>query len=129
MLYPHPFHAELDSLPQAYAPWQLVAAEPQAPLPLEDTPFVYVDSAEALAAMVAELGACKHVAIDLEAHNYRSFQGFTCLMQVSSRTCDWVVDALALRAQLGPALARIMADAGIVKVRRARAGLEEMNGG
>ena len=27
----------------------------------------------------------------------RSFQGFTCLMQLSSRSADYVVDCLALR--------------------------------
>jgi hypothetical protein len=46
----------------------------------------------------------------------RSFQGFTCLMQLSSRTKDWVVDCLALRNQLGPALAPIFADPSVVKV-------------
>jgi hypothetical protein len=46
----------------------------------------------------------------------RSFQGFTCLMQLSSRTKDWVVDCLALRNHLGPALAPIFADPSVVKV-------------
>ncbi len=40
------------------------------------------------------------IAIDLEAHMYRSFQGFVCLMQVSTREADWLVDTLALRAHM-----------------------------
>lgn len=47
---------------------------------------------------------------------HRSFQGFTCLMQISSREADWVVDTLALRPHLGPALAPLLADPAIVKV-------------
>lgn len=46
----------------------------------------------------------------------RSFQGFTCLLQVSTRAADWLVDALALRRAIGPALASLMADPGVVKV-------------
>lgn len=46
----------------------------------------------------------------------RSFQGFTCLVQVSTRDRDWVVDALALRGQLGAAVAGVMADPSVVKV-------------
>jgi hypothetical protein len=34
-------------------------------------------------------------------------QGFTCLMQVSTRSADYVVDTLALRSALGPALAQV----------------------
>jgi hypothetical protein len=46
----------------------------------------------------------------------RSFQGFTCLMQVSTRTQDWLVDALALRGELGAALGPVFSDPGVVKV-------------
>lgn len=41
--------------------------------------------------------------MDLEAHSYRSFQGFTCLIQLSTRAADYVVDALALRSHIGEA--------------------------
>lgn len=51
------------------------------------------------------------------AHHARSsFQGFTCLMQISTRTQDWLVDTLALRSQIGPALAALCADPTVVKV-------------
>ena len=46
----------------------------------------------------------------------RSFQGFTCLVQISSRGRDYVVDAIALRTLIGPALAPVMADPARVKV-------------
>ena len=46
----------------------------------------------------------------------RSFQGFTCLIQISSRSHDYVVDAIALRPFLGPALRPLLADPSRVKV-------------
>jgi exosome complex exonuclease RRP6 len=32
------------------------------------------------------------IAVDLEAHSYRSFLGFVCLMQLSTRDEDWLID-------------------------------------
>lgn len=60
--------------------------------------------------MVQHLVTCTEVAVDLEHHHYRSFQGFTCLLQISSRTEDFVVDPLALRSHLGAALTPIFAN-------------------
>ena len=77
---------------------------------LDETPFTYVDTPEQLEAMVQHLETCQEVAIDLEHHQYRSFQGFTCLLQISSRAADFVVDPLALRSQLGAALTPIFAN-------------------
>ena len=39
--------------------------------------------------------------VDLEHNHYRSFQGLTCLMQISTRTEDFIVDTLKLRKYLG----------------------------
>lgn len=38
------------------------------------------------------------------------------MLQLSTREADWVVDTLALRDQLGPALAPLLADPGVEKV-------------
>lgn len=46
----------------------------------------------------------------------RSFQGFTCLMQISTRSRDFAIDAMALRHHIGRQLARAFADASKVKV-------------
>jgi ribonuclease D len=39
--------------------------------------------------------------VDLEHNHYRTFQGLTCLMQISTRTEDFIVDTLKLRRYLG----------------------------
>lgn len=112
---PHPLQARLDEL--EYPEWQTVApAEPQAYRSFDETPFTYVDSVEQLEAVASRLSAAKEVAVDLEAHSYRSFQGFCCLMQLSTREEDIVIDTLALRSHVGRCLAKIFADPAVVKV-------------
>lgn len=61
-------------------------------------------------------GLVSCVQVDLENHHYRSFQGFVCLMQVSTRSEDFIVDTLALRSYISPCLKDIFADARIKKV-------------
>lgn len=77
---------------------------------MDSTSYTYVDTPVALHAMVEALSAAREVAVDLENHHYRSFQGFCCLMQLSTRAHDYIVDALALRSEIGPALAPLFAD-------------------
>ena len=80
-------------------------------------PVEVVDSTDALQAMAAELARSKTpIAVDVEAHAEFSFEGFACLLQVSTHTKDYVVDCLALRAEVGPALRAVFADPAIRKV-------------
>ncbi|KAF5828156.1 hypothetical protein DUNSADRAFT_18110 [Dunaliella salina] len=110
----NPFAPVLGQL--TYKPSHLDASTVCPPRPLEETPIAWVDTPEALNAVASELQGEQHIAVDLEHHSYRSFQGFTCLMQLSSRTKDYIVDTLALRKHIGPALIGIFANPGIVKV-------------
>eukprot|EP00958_Prasinococcus_capsulatus_P003486 scaffold318_cov396-Prasinococcus_capsulatus_cf.AAC.9 len=58
----------------------------------------------------------QELAVDLEAHNFRSFQGFVCLMQLSTRDEDFVIDTIALRRSLGRALGPVFVDKGCLKI-------------
>ncbi|XP_073109646.1 protein RRP6-like 2 isoform X2 [Elaeis guineensis] len=51
-----------------------------------------------------------HPLVDLEHNQYRSFQGLTCLMQISTRTEDFIIDTLKLRIHVGPYLREIFKD-------------------
>eukprot|EP00117_Sycon_ciliatum_P039137 scpid29849/ scgid28969/ Exosome component 10; Autoantigen PM/Scl 2 homolog; Polymyositis/scleroderma autoantigen 2 homolog len=82
---------------------------------LADTPLTYVDTVELLEEMCGKLSAETEIAVDLEAHSYRSFQGFTCLMQLSTRSEDFIVDTLKLRTDL-IMLNEVFTDPKIVKV-------------
>ena len=78
---------------------------------LDETPLTYVDTLPALEALASELALASEVAVDLEAHSYRSFQGFCCLMQISTRQADYLVDVIRLRSAIGPCLGPFFADA------------------
>jgi len=68
--------------------------------------------------MLVKLRRVSEVAIDLEHHSYRSYAGFLCLMQISTREEDWIIDTLTLREELME-LNEIFTDPKIVKVRGA----------
>jgi len=67
---------------------------------LESTPLHWVDSLEKLEKLVSVLDSCEEFSVDLEHHSYRSFMGFVCLMQLSTRTDDYIIDTLLLRTHL-----------------------------
>ena len=37
------------------------------------------------------------LSLGIQNHSYRSFQGFVCLMQISTRNHDYIIDTLELR--------------------------------
>jgi exosome complex exonuclease RRP6 len=90
-------------------------AEPIAPKPFEETPCTWVASPADLSAMLDELRKASEIAVDLEHHSYRTFAGFLCLMQISTRDQDWVIDTLVLREELAE-LNEVFANPAIVKV-------------
>jgi len=67
--------------------------------------------------MLAKLKKATEIGVDLEHHSYRSYNGFLCLMQISDRENDWIVDLLALRDEIEQ-LNEIFTDPKIVKVSR-----------
>lgn len=74
-----------------------------------DTPTLFTD-------MLSKLRNAAEIAVDLEHHSYRTFGGFVCLMQLSTREEDFVVDTLAVREELEE-LNEVFTDPKIVKVR------------
>ncbi|CAF4934575.1 unnamed protein product, partial [Rotaria magnacalcarata] len=85
------------------------------PKSLDETKYLYVDTPDKLKTMNDHIENQSELAIDLEHHSYRSYQGFTCLMQISSRTEDFLIDTIALRDELH-ILNNIFTNPNIVKV-------------
>ncbi|KAJ6544046.1 hypothetical protein B0H19DRAFT_1169443 [Mycena capillaripes] len=111
----HPYRYEITHI--SYPPRMFVTAEPIAPTPFESTSATWVSTPDTLDAMMDELRRAPEIAIDLEHNSYRSFAGIVCLMQISTRSQDWIVDTLALRAELATgALNEVFTDPKIVKV-------------
>lgn len=110
---PHPYEHEIMNL--EYPDHMLQEREPIKYHPFDETSAHWVETGEQLEKMMDDFKGVKELAIDLEHHNYRSFQGFTCLMQISTRDEDYIVDTLALRDQLWQ-LNEYFANPEIVKV-------------
>lgn len=113
----HPYYYEMKHIP--YPTSMFTASKPVPVKPLEDTQPIWVDTPEKLAQMTEDLKKAKELAVDLEHHDAHSYYGFTCLMQISTREKDWLVDTLALRGELREdKLGGVLADPGVVKVSR-----------
>jgi exosome complex exonuclease RRP6 len=111
----HPYYYETRHLP--YPTSMFTITEPREPASFEDTPFTWVDTPEALEAMVEKLQNASEIAVDLEHHSLRTYYGITCLIQISDRNEDWIVDTLALRGELREGkFGGVMTDPAIVKV-------------
>jgi exosome complex exonuclease RRP6 len=118
---PHVYETEIKSF--VYRDWQLQATEPPDGLipivnPLEAT---LVDTIEDLKLLSKKLENVREVALDLEAHSYRSFAGILCLMQVSFRTEtgsmeNYLIDTLKLHDHITLNLAPVLANPDIAKV-------------
>ncbi|ODQ77937.1 hypothetical protein BABINDRAFT_14926 [Babjeviella inositovora NRRL Y-12698] len=111
--FPHPYAAEIDAQP--YPSSILEVSEPIKSQPWETTSAIWVDTVEARDAMLVELRKALEIAVDLEHHDYRTYYGLVCLMQISTSEQDWIVDTLALRDDL-QVLNEVFADPGVVKV-------------
>jgi exosome complex exonuclease RRP6 len=87
--------------------WELRCSDPILPTPTnEENPATFVDNENGLEELEGVLSKASIFAVDLEHHSYRTYRGFTCLIQISTREQDFVVDALRLRHLIGPALGR-----------------------
>ncbi len=79
------------------------AVHPRDPPALE--PILVADAA-ALEELVAALADEPAIALDTESNSFHVYREHVCLLQVSSRTTDWVLDPLAVDVRpLGPVLA------------------------
>eukprot|EP00833_Pecoramyces_ruminatium_P008805 jgi/Orpsp1_1/1182837/evm.model.c7180000082853.1 len=92
----HPYKYEIEHI--EYPENMFEVREPIMPKDYDQTPFTFIDTKEEFMKMIEKLNKATEIAVDLEHHDYRSFQGFTCLVQISTREEDWVVDALAMRS-------------------------------
>lgn len=94
----HPYQYEIQHIKY---PSRMFQSEPAiSPKSFEETPFSWISTPQELAIMLDKLRQAKEIAVDLEHHSFRSWSGFLCLMQISTREEDFVVDTLALREEL-----------------------------
>lgn len=96
--FTHPYEHELQNFQVDLD--LLSPANPIEPPDLYSTPIILVETLEQLEEVCGYMENEKEFAVDVEHHSYRSFQGITCLVQISTRTQDFVIDAIKLRGEM-----------------------------
>ncbi|XP_011867465.1 PREDICTED: exosome component 10 [Vollenhovia emeryi] len=112
-VFNHPYEFELDKFetPECQLTKRILVEYKS----LDDTKLVFIDKPADIEILLQDLRNEKEIAIDLEHHSYRTFQGITCLMQISTRTTDYLIDTLTLRSELHQ-LNEILTKPSILKV-------------
>lgn len=96
--YPQPYAKEIMEQPYPDEVYEETEVIPSRPWEAEgEEEYIYVDTEEKLRDMVDHLKTQELVAIDVEHHSMRTYYGITCLVQVSSRDQDYIIDTIALR--------------------------------
>ena len=111
---PHPYRYEINNL--TYPDHMFQSQPPITFKPFEEAPLTLVSTSAQLVSLIDKLRVCKEIAIDLEYHSYRAYTGFVCLMQISTRDEDWIVDPFELRDELED-LNEVFTNPNIVKAR------------
>ncbi|CCH58507.1 hypothetical protein TBLA_0A07170 [Henningerozyma blattae CBS 6284] len=96
--YLQPYEYEIDN--QEYNEEVVEIRDPTPYKPWETTSAIWIDTKESLADLLMDLRKQSEIAVDLEHHDLRSYYGITCLMQISTREQDYIVDTISLRDDL-----------------------------
>ena len=104
----------------AVAPESDLAYDKSAEKDKDASRLLFVDTEAGLIDVATDLSsdAVTAFAVDLEHHSYRSFTGFTCLVQISTPMRDYVIDVLnpVVRADFKNRLGALFEDPGKVKI-------------
>ncbi|KAG7785833.1 hypothetical protein KL910_000608 [Ogataea haglerorum] len=115
--YENPYSYEI--MNQPYPEWILQQQESFDSIPWKESEEpTWIDNPAQLDDLLVELSRCRVIAVDLEHHDYRTYHGITCLMQLTTDTKkDYLIDPLS--PELRPHLVNlnvIFTDPNIVKV-------------
>lgn len=76
--------------------------------------YFYVDTFEKLETAINEIKQFPEIAVDVE-HSSKSYQGLTCLIQISTRARDYLIDVFPIWAHV-PGLQQIIGNPKILKI-------------
>jgi exosome complex exonuclease RRP6 len=112
--YKHPYAQEIEDYKYPLSVYQF--NEPTPFTPINESNAIYVDTEEGVKDMLQDLKKAKEVAIDLEHNDQRSYVGLVCLMQISTRDKDWIIDTLKPWREKLQILNEVFSDPSILKV-------------
>jgi exosome complex exonuclease RRP6 len=123
--FEHPYLPELQTLD--YPDWELEASNGKVSI-VKDEKLVenaiWIDTPEAFLDLKSKLErpTVREIAVDLEAHSYRSFAGMICLIQISfvdadiGKPKDYLIDPFPIWNLIHHALGPTLANPNVVKV-------------
>ncbi|KIY02497.1 uncharacterized protein Z520_00962 [Fonsecaea multimorphosa CBS 102226] len=112
--YKHPYAREIDHY--RYPPSVYKFKQPIPFTPIDESEHVFVDTEQGVIEMLEELKSAEEIAIDLEHNDMRSYVGMVCLMQISTRKKDWIIDTLKPWREKLQMLNQVFANPKILKV-------------
>ncbi|KAF7505991.1 hypothetical protein GJ744_012338 [Endocarpon pusillum] len=112
--YNHPYAVEIEQASYPEGVYQ--KAEPLPYKSPANYDATFVDTKEGIGEMLAELREASEIAVDLEHHDTHSYVGIVCLMQISTREKDWIIDTLVPWREELQILNEVFADPKILKV-------------
>ncbi|KAG9251114.1 exonuclease [Emericellopsis atlantica] len=112
--YKHPYEAEITQ--NDYPNRVFEKAEPIKFRPMEESDVTYIDTYEGVLEMLEHLKEAEEIAVDLEHHDFRTYTGLVCLMQISTRERDFIIDTLQPWRHKLEVLNEVFTDPGVVKV-------------
>lgn len=112
--YGHPYRTEIEN--HRYPPRAYQEVQPISYTHPDNSQPVWVDTEAGVQAMLNELKSAPEIAIDLEHNDKNSYVGLVSLMQISTRSRDWIVDTLKPWRQKLEVLNEVFADPAIIKV-------------
>jgi exosome complex exonuclease RRP6 len=115
---PHPYKTEIGNALKANLDGVDRIEMPADPvMPVDEYDCFWVASTLDLEQAIAEMKVAKEIAIDLEHNDMRSYQGLTCLLQISTRAKNYIIDPLVADVRKNCHLLNLVfADPNIVKV-------------
>ncbi|KXN88537.1 Exosome complex exonuclease rrp6 [Leucoagaricus sp. SymC.cos] len=110
----HPYRYEINHITYPQHVYTSTSS-PTPPSTLSSTTPTWISTPTALHSLLEKLRSSTEFAVDLEHHSYRSYLGFLCLMQISIRSEDFIIDCIELRGEM-ECLNEVFTDENIVKV-------------
>eukprot|EP00834_Sanchytrium_tribonematis_P002072 NODE_58_length_28395_cov_1.465720.p1 type:complete len:623 gc:universal NODE_58_length_28395_cov_1.465720:20016-21884(+) len=107
--YPHPYRFEIQNI--KYPEFNIVEVIKSGPMGDSQ----YINRKSQVEKLLEDLKKVDEIAIDLEHHSDESYLGLTCLMQISTRSADYIVDTIELRDDL-QILNEVFTDPKVTKV-------------
>lgn len=97
-VYPHPYQTEIESFEVPLDFLEIDSNHVNDPVPTCTNLQLpqLIQTRDQLNQLVEILKQEKEIAVDLEHHSFRTYQGFTCLMQLSTDSQDYVIDVFPL---------------------------------